>query len=1044
MYCSVLLTLVMCLMLAAACCAVGPVPPEIADCKIAAIWQFNTDGDAEGWVADHNVSPLVVKGGLCTFELTGSDPWILRPNLDIDTAGYGFVGVKMRSDREGSNQIYFATSEKGFGENGVITYHVQGDEKFHFYESEMSALKTWTGRLSSLRLDPVNGANEKGAKVDVDWIAVYQVPARLKLGRLVCFLENDKPAVALSVENIGGETMRDAAEIELLDGAGQAADVISARTISGLMPREQIVWKETFEPGPSVVSVRVRYGGKVIYQGAAHTVRRMPSEMSMGVGIIENDRVRLAAVAGRPGAAKMQFKSGLRWITAGVLASLADVAVQGTDGAVYRSECTMSSAQAVDADKGLWTASGGPAAEIPGKLRVNWLVSLPAGSDASEWTITLTAGEDVKLLRFAGPRYLVGDDTSGRRKDGGLFPGLEYLEKDEPGSAEKHIGPKFADRRVPHPHKVTVPVMAIEQDGFLTGMMWKPLEEWSAGKALPCAHFESPNREPGAGNHLMEIFVPTIPNYVRENDDIAATPYELKAGEKITLRCWVFAKPEARITDAVPLYYRMFGTPASPPVVHGTKGTIDTCLKAWTDSLYSADKKGWKNHIGLHQDYGFDNQFAAIITAEARRQKKPDLLRKVGLPANAKIEDYVGTSEGWISDARQKVIYSTIDQQSPDGGFAYAIDEEMKKKIADFQTISGSDQTTLGDVGETNSGLTARSLLGVVDYACQTGDPKAVDSALRGVAKINSFTVPRGSQTWEVHAHTPDVVASAQALACNLRAYHLTGDPKYVEWAKFWAYTGLPFAYAWKLPLPPPAGVLVADENGEGKNMSIAPPTEFYRDPNRIATPYSTIPVFGTSFFVVSWFGNAVQWCGLAWAVDTQKLCQEFPDPLLRAVADGVFAVGTQWQTDKGFLAGTYPDTWHMVGNQITQAFITPNHIYQYAAALDGWKWPGQVESRMLRAGQSKIYFSTNALLGKVALEAAKLAADLSYLPGEPFACMVVGADRPKSVLVAGKQAIEAEDLKSKPNTWKYDEAKKALHVRVTPKAAAIPLQISW
>ena len=44
----------------------------------------------------------------------------------------------------------------------------------------------------------------------------------------------------------------------------------------------------------------------------------------------------------------------------------------------------------------------------------------------------------------------------------------------------------------------------------------------------------------------------------------------------------------------------------------------------------------------------------------------------------------------------------------------------------------------------------------------------------------------------------------------------------------------------------------------------------------------AVIPVFGTSFYVVSWFGNAVQWCGVEWAEKVLLFCKERPDPLLQ------------------------------------------------------------------------------------------------------------------------------------------------------------------
>ncbi|PYM12980.1 MAG: hypothetical protein DME18_10095, partial [Verrucomicrobia bacterium] len=71
------------------------------------------------------------------------------------------------------------------------------------------------------------------------------------------------------------------------------------------------------------------------------------------------------------------------------------------------------------------------------------------------------AAKPRQVRGLLGPNIYVGDGTSGEAKTWGLFPGLEYLFGAEPSSNLRDFAPNLADRRTPHPHKNTIPLMAI-------------------------------------------------------------------------------------------------------------------------------------------------------------------------------------------------------------------------------------------------------------------------------------------------------------------------------------------------------------------------------------------------------------------------------------------------------------------------------------------------------------------------------------------------------------------------------------------------------
>src|SRR5262249_4278557 len=72
--------------------------------------------------------------------------------------------------------------------------------------------------------------------------------------------------------------------------------------------------------------------------------------------------------------------------------------------------------------------------------------------------------------------------------------------------------PASMERFVPHPNKVTVPVMAVTTKRRLIGLAWDPLQKWDGIRTRPSAFFASPNWLDGQNNHLMGLFVPAVPD----------------------------------------------------------------------------------------------------------------------------------------------------------------------------------------------------------------------------------------------------------------------------------------------------------------------------------------------------------------------------------------------------------------------------------------------------------------------------------------------------------------------------------------------------
>lgn len=997
-------------------------PTEIADCKVFKIWDFSKD--AGGWKPDHNTGAFTVKNGILSFANTGSDPWIINTDPgSSDTTKYGFIGIKMRTSAEGQNQVYFGTDKSpGLAEGKMATCSIRADGRFHLCEIDMSQLKTWDGKVNLLRLDLANGAGESGARIEIDWIAIYQVPARISIGRPYCGVDENGVFVTVPVTNVGGESI---ASPVIVRASGVE------ETLAELAPKETHSVLLRPSGDPAEVQLDVSYQDKTF--ACAQLMTGQPTTELVRDIIDSGSVLRLNSA----GAAELYAVDGDRKILMGVFRPLATLVARDKDGKLNYIELAPRTA---DVDSARTPVVLETQHQMNGgTVKVSWAI------DSGTIATSLTAGAPLDVLRFEGPRLLAGEGSFGASKIHALFPGLEYLGKDEPSSAVKHIGPKLADRRAPHPYKITVPLMALESEDGVVGVEWDPLLQWAPGEALPGAHFESPSRSEGARNTLMTLFAPSVPKYVDENAEFAREPYGLDAGDSILLRMNYFARAGEDITQVVPAYYARHGMPKAPPVAHGLEGTLDMCFAAYCGSLYSAADNGWKSHFGIGDKIVFRPNYAANVLAESLRKGDASIANRCKIDQDTQLAQFLGTTLDWFTDGGRASADAAISRQAEDGGFPYKMTDEMARRIEEFREMSGSSETTLGDVGQTNSGLTVRELNTILATALLTGQKKYIDAGLKGLEKLNSFTVPRGAQTWEVHAHAPDIYASGLAIDANLMGYELTGDEKFLDRALYWARTGLPFIYAWVPPIDPvPNAVLHFDEAGEGKNPVFAKPSEFYRNTRRQINPGATIPVFGTSFFIVNWFGTPVQWCGQAWANSVQRLMRLRPDDVLQSAAQMVFASVTQQQCEEGFLAGTYPDAWNLISNVASTAFIAPDLIIGYAYPAIGEKVVTEVRSKGVQLSSSRAYLSTWAIIENINTGIGKLDAELMFYTGQDTYACLTPVDKPSEVSVDGAPLSESTDLKQDASGYTYDSSNRALHIKYRVPSRTASIGVRW
>lgn len=120
-------------------------------------WEFETDGDAEGWAASNQLEPFAVSGGVLRTRSTGGDPWtVYGRSLSLDSTRGLAVEVIMSTSTGGGGQLFWTVPGGGFAEarstrftvepGGVRTYRI--------------AIPPQPGPVTGLRLDPLTAPGD--------------------------------------------------------------------------------------------------------------------------------------------------------------------------------------------------------------------------------------------------------------------------------------------------------------------------------------------------------------------------------------------------------------------------------------------------------------------------------------------------------------------------------------------------------------------------------------------------------------------------------------------------------------------------------------------------------------------------------------------------------------------------------------------------------------------------------------------------------------------------------------------------------------------
>ena len=969
-------------------------------------------GDAHGWRPTSNLGDFDLSSGYLRTRATGGDANMSVSGLNVAADRVSHLWFRMRSNRSGATQVYFATSVSPDPAAHVVPVaQCSGDGQWHEYIVQLAGIEGFSGTLSMLRLDPVNGGGED-ATIDLEWVRLIRRAPRLVCARLSAdraLLEPGQTAtLTMELLNTGGPpTEPIVAEVgPVAQVAVRQPRVTIERT--KLSSPQQITWDLSAQRvGLAELEVVVSLGEETVLRATIALPvidwASLPAPGEAGVQHeLFNDRVSLLLLeGGRPSTAAaglLRVKKEDAWQAAAVLSPLIQLACRTEE--LERFEHILPGYSESGGDF-LTLAQTTPQAE--------WSLRFGLAGDRLTCALRAETREGFGLRRLSGPVLRVGVGAGGSEKTAAVFPGIEFLEGGQRSSDVEVVGDTVGYRPSPAELQVTVPAPAVLEDGVLCALLWDPLQPWHREQGgLVAAEFASPNFLDGQDNHLLSCFVPGAP-WRRPNEPVAGEACEIAAGEALSFAATVLARVGGDIVDAVPEWYAVYGRPEPPAPPHTPREALDLCIQGWAQTLWFPEQRGFNNHWHIGQEPYWDPRLAVNILQHGLKSGERRWIEAIGIRPEATILELTGSM---FESYKAPAPPASLATQSDNGLWPYEPPEDMAEKVKDW---TGGKHDNLGEPGSFNVGVAANAAISLLSHAARWGDGAAEAAGLRALDAMEQYRVPAGCQGWEVHIQIPDIYAAARIMDCYRLGYELTGEQRYLDRARYWAYTGLPFLYAYEVP-----------GTGPGANVSIPWPEPrvsksdlVFQDPDaHRPTPWGSIPVFGTSFYRVTWLGNLVQWCGLCWASSVYALLAHGDEELLRAAADGVVISGIHQTYDKEPYVGLLPDTWHLSSNTAHPALIGPVRLETPLRQMIDEPEYGGLHTVVARGADARAHITSRSVPSEASLQPRSLTWTQRFPVGQVCETQVVLGREPARVRVDGRDLPRVPDILQVDDGW--------------------------
>ncbi|MGO4495596.1 FN3 associated domain-containing protein [Paenibacillus sp. 2RAB27] len=904
-------------------------------------WDVNSD---KGVYANHIVTDNVYRDVNGVHLFTTSEPiqsTTSNPNLYLDThdaglqpipSAYRYVSVWMKTNHTANAAIYFATDAGAdtnkLSESRKVAFRNTAAEtpEFQRYIIDMGNNPGWTGNITKLRIDPMATypSMKNGIEIVVKEISLLRkqdLPAEIRLTKFQSspheiVSPGDHFQVEAMLENIGADASGISIHLDAPDFVQVTRVSPTPGTTLASGQTLQLVYDITVTgTGAGGIGLRVTGSGLPTTRDTARlfSVANSLPESGQPDDLILGDadkRLVFPSPAstglGGYGFGWLEAKRAGAWVRIAVLPSLGSV-----QQIVYGDQLAV---------RELYAPAPDP--ESPGNFLVPfsdpegaaWSGSVSITSDVYgdfQFSHTLQANYQRQIAAIVGPTLLLGEagiasvdpqqkvitstsSTTGDYVNEALFPGLEWLDDHNLNNRSSDtlavLNSSDAFRYVPHPRKITVPLMALRKGGISFGLMWDARQSWDGVHDQPAAFFALPNRlERGEDtvSAKLSLFIPSVLNGVNENATMATgipayyeqvtanannenpvrQPYSLPAAQPISLQSRLFVSHDTEISSTVGRWIRTYGLPEPLAYASGTMQKESKALLGSFENLWLPEQNQWMNRIGpaatpiitsaFVMPYAVLGPYGDAARRTLAEQRVQTAMNQIG--TNYSTYGYIlplylegiaaKTMEALQTINVDSLIASAklVNPSSVTAGVYWDYQTYIQKKGFPVSAYMGAPN-------EVTPGSNAEFAFKMLRQARMTGNVNASVYGKAAMDYINSsFTLPRGSQSWELRNMIPELETAAFAVRANVEAYQITGLAAYLEYARQWADRGLPFVYVWD-----DGSYGISKNNGEGGEFG-----------SHTFMRYGALAAFGQSIYRSdgkplpgTWFGRPVQWSG--------------------------------------------------------------------------------------------------------------------------------------------------------------------------------------
>lgn len=153
--------------------------PLSAETRTLKEWNFDTDGQQEGWTGTNYLKEVVVKDGLLCAQASGHDPFIVLESLDIPALPSQVFEFRLKTNFSGNAELFFTNSTEGpyggFTQQKTAAWEAIGDGQFHTYR----IFPNWADEknIVKLRFDFPNLPQVHSDDVwyELDWIRIVDL-----------------------------------------------------------------------------------------------------------------------------------------------------------------------------------------------------------------------------------------------------------------------------------------------------------------------------------------------------------------------------------------------------------------------------------------------------------------------------------------------------------------------------------------------------------------------------------------------------------------------------------------------------------------------------------------------------------------------------------------------------------------------------------------------------------------------------------------------------------------------------------------------------